>query len=174
MAKWFTTFTKGLIKQVAFKKGSKIVGASNVDDFIEKWKNLQPDERDFIRKYLRRESREYIRLQKMVREGLIKKELNRALSSSDGEIIDMYEQFFMFENEVERYDINSKSGNFKYLEYHPKTKICFICMENGRLLYPFFNVPKTKAMVLADIGGTYMWNYFGKHYSANPQNWIRK
>lgn len=60
------------------------------------------------------------------------------------------------------------------LIYKKKSKTALIKMKGGKMLYPFYNVPKSKVIDLLLFNGRFMWSYFGKHYSANPKHWIRK
>lgn len=61
------------------------------------------------------------------------------------------------------------------LIYKKKSKTALIKMKDGTIpFYPFYNVPKSKVIDLLLFNGEYMWSYFGRRYSANPNHWIRK
>lgn len=61
------------------------------------------------------------------------------------------------------------------LIYKKKSKTALIKMKDGTIpFYPFYNVPKSKVIDLLLFNGEYMWSYFGRKYSANPNHWIRK
>lgn len=61
------------------------------------------------------------------------------------------------------------------LIYKKKSRTALIKMKDGTIpFYPFYNVPKDKVIDLLLFNGKYMWSYFGRRYSANPNHWIPK
>lgn len=176
LSKIAQTFALKLLKGVRKSKIGRIIGSQKLtpDNISKIWDNLTPEKRDEIRKSFIKQTRLLNDLQKIMEKGLMKRELGRALSTQERSLIDMYEFFVMFEEKVERKKVHSKSGWLIWAEYHPKTKTCFIKMRNGRIIYPFFRVPKSKWLALCVLGGDFMWDKFGRLYSARPQNWQRK
>lgn len=143
--------------------------------FRRDFDKLTPRQRDALREYAK-SNPNYAKLTAIVKERvgslLEKRELGGKLSTFDKKTLDLYSNFFQYEQKRERIYIKDSSWLI-WAEYDPRTKTCFIKMKNGSIIYPFFNVPKTKWLLIETGRGKYMWDWFGKHYSARPSNWIR-
>lgn len=143
--------------------------------FRRDFKNLTPRQRDKLREYAKN-NKNYEKLtsglKNYVGNALEKYDSGKRLSSQEKKALNLYDTFFAYETKKERIYINDSSWLW-WAEYEPQTKTVFIKMSRGTTIYPFFKVPKTKWLLLQTGRGKYMWDYFGKHYSARPQNWIR-
>lgn len=108
-------------------------------------------------------------------QNILKKDMyNKPLSSSEREMLNFYEKMTDNPNEsVEWLNIKSRSGNFIKAGYYKASKRCVVHMRRGKGYYTFYRVPRTKWLALCDVGGRYMWDWFGQKYSTNPRHWIR-
>lgn len=155
--------------------------------FFKKWSKLSPRERDQLR-YVINQDKDIQREKELSIEELkkiiIKQIQNSPISSNEFSFLKQYEDLFLNEKEpiIEKYDKGetfdiSDSSWISTVIYYPDTKKVRLLIENQngvKKWYNFFNVPKTKYLALIQLGGKYMWDYFGKHYSLNPQHWVRK
>lgn len=137
---------------------------------LSKWKKKKVVEE------LRKEVREKESpLSKIVKE-VLRKDLNNVkLTKDEKNILNKYEEITDVQGDGwEWMDIKSKSRNFVEAGYHKKSKRCIVKMKRGKQYYTFYKVPRTKWLAVCDIGGRYMWDWFGQHYSTNPSHWIRR
>ena len=116
-----------------------------------------------------------------LQKALINRDRGRKLGKRQNEALD-YFTLIEFSSRLDEKSNNRywyfklKSSFLKYGVYDTWTKMCYLYMKNkAHRTYTFFNVPQTKMRVLiaADSAGTYMWDYFGNHYSINKRHWIR-
>lgn len=155
--------------------------------FFKKWSKLKPRERDELRYIINqdKEIQKYKELsQEELRKIIIKQIQNSPISSSEFSFLKQYEDLFLNEKEpiIEKYDKGhsfdiSDSSWISTVIYYPDTKRVRLLIENQngvKKWYNFYNVPKTKYLTLIELGGKFMWDYFGKHYSLNPSHWVRK
>lgn len=95
------------------------------------------------------------------------------LSYLEGKKLKWYENYFV------SYGVNiiktPRSRWVRWVSYNTVTKIAHIKMVRGKIVYPFFNVPKYKFLLflLKVSAGKYMWDEFGQKFSLNPERWIR-
>ena len=111
-------------------------------------------------------------IRKEVNRILLKDFFNKRLSKEERDILSIYEKF-SDDPKTKTETQYVKSSWIIWAEYHKPTKQVKVNMVRGKTIYTFYNVPRTKWLALRDIGGKFMWDWFGKHYSTNPQNWIR-
>lgn len=156
-------------------------------NFFKSWKKLSPSERDTIRKFVSQD-KEVQRLKELSKNELqkvLQKDFtNQPLSTNEKTFLVAYEDLFVNDKEpmINKYDKNhmfdkANSSWISTVIYYPENKRVRLLIENKngwKKWYNFYNVPKTKYLTLIEIGGKYMWDYFGKHYSLNPYRWIRK
>lgn len=155
--------------------------------FFKKWNKLKPKERDEIRKIIiqDKEVQEYKKLsQEQLKKTIINQIKNSPISSNDFTFLKQYESLFLNEKEpiIEKYNKEhrfniSNSSWISTIIYYPDTKRVKLLIENQngvKKWYNFYNVPKTKYLALIELGGKFMWDYFGKHYSLNPRHWVRQ
>lgn len=96
------------------------------------------------------------------------------ISTIDKQFIDFAKNILIDDDNQDEVYYFKNSSWLIMLIYKKKSQTVLIKMKNGKMLYPFYNVPKDKVIDLLLFNGKFMWSDFGKHYSANPQHWIRK
>lgn len=167
----------GIFKKIRKPKKGAVKTFSNKKQVLEAFDKLGVKAKDDIRGQLldlaiKGKINGFGKFKSFVNKALIKKDSGKPLTSQEKKAINQYDKLLNKEEGVERVNVNSKW--IIWAEYHKKTKVVYMSMKRGKIIYPFFNVPRTKWLMLVTSGGTYMWDYFGKHYSARPYNWIRK
>lgn len=153
--------------------------------FFKKWYKLPIYQKDLITELLNRDRA----IQKIVEKELdktlktiLQKDIkNVPLSTVEKNFLEKYKELFLKKKRPiysnNRIFAISESSWITNVIYYPMTKQVrlFISNKNGvKKWYTFYNVPKTKYLSLVKLGGKYMWDYFGKHYSLNPRHWIRE
>ena len=115
---------------------------------------------------------------------LVKENTNKPLTTYEKDFLNNYQELFVNDKEpqITKYERQefavSNSSWIKTVIYYPDTKRVKLLIVNQKGFevkwYNFYNVPKTKYLALVNLGGKFMWDYFGKHYSLNPYHWVRK
>lgn len=111
------------------------------------------------------------KMRSSINQVLLKNFYDKKLSSNERDLLNLYERFTDNEHKVEIQYV--KSSWIIKAQYIKKSKEVYVWMVRSRKIYVFYNVPRTKWLALTKIGGKYMWDYFGKHYSTNPTHWLR-
>lgn len=114
----------------------------------------------------------YDKLKKEVGRLVLRKESGGRITTFQEKKLNLFAQIAIPDKEA--LEIRFDSSWLLWAKYIPQSKTLFIAMKSGKIIYPFFRVPKTKVLLLEEINGKFMWDYFGKHYSANPKHWIRR
>lgn len=104
----------------------------------------------------------------------LKELVGKKLSTSDKKFREFVDNVLVDDDGKDEVYYFKNSKWLIMLIYKKKSKTALIKMKGGKMLYPFYNVPKTKVIDLLLFNGKYMWSYFGRHYSANPRHWIPK
>lgn len=155
--------------------------------FFRGWKQMSPQVKDKIRKKAL-EKKEVQELkeksQEELKRVLVKENTNKPLTTYEKDFLNNYQELFVNDKEpqilkYERQEFAvSNSSWIKTVIYYPDTKRVKLLIVNQKGFevkwYNFYNVPKTKYLALVNLGGKFMWDYFGKHYSLNPYHWVRK
>lgn len=153
----------------------KVENVVKVLDFITKDTKQRDRLRNIILSNISKRksySDRYERLKKEVGQLALIKESGGRLTTFQEKKLNLFAQLTIPERET--MEIRFDSSWLLWAKYIPSSKTLFIAMKNGKIIYPFFRVPKTKVLMLEEINGKFMWDYFGKHYSANPSHWIRR
>lgn len=99
----------------------------------------------------------------------------RKISTIDKQFMDFVDNVLIDNDNQDEVYYFKNSSWLIMLIYKKKSKTALIKMKDGTIpFYPFYNVPKSKVIDLLLFNGEYMWSYFGRRYSANPNHWIRK
>lgn len=99
----------------------------------------------------------------------------KKISTIDKQFMDFVENVLIDNDNQDEVYYFKNSSWLIMLIYKKKSKTALIKMKDGTIpFYPFYNVPKSKVIDLLLFNGEYMWSYFGRRYSANPNHWIRK
>ena len=99
----------------------------------------------------------------------------KKISTIDKQFMDFMENVLIDNDNQDEVYYFKNSSWLIMLIYKKKSKTALIKMKDGTIpFYPFYNVPKSKVIDLLLFNGEYMWSYFGRRYSANPNHWIRK
>lgn len=104
----------------------------------------------------------------------LKEFVGKKLSTNDIKFKDFVDNILIDDDNNDEVYYFKNSSWLIMLIYKKKSKTALIKMKKGKMLYPFYNVPKEKVIDLLLFNGRFMWSYFGRHYSANPEHWIRK
>lgn len=155
--------------------------------FFKSWKKVSPRVKDKIRKEAmgKKEVKELKeKSQKELTKVLIKENTNKPLTTNEKDFLNNYEELFVndIEPQILQYEKQelavSNSSWIKTIIYYPDSKRVKLLIVNEKGFdvkwYNFYNVPKSKYLSLVKLGGKFMWDYFGKHYSLNPHHWVRK
>lgn len=99
----------------------------------------------------------------------------KKISTIDKQFMDFVENVLIDNDNQDEVYYFKNSSWLIMLIYKKKSKTALIKMKDGTIpFYPFYNVPKSKVIDLLLFNGEYMWSYFGRRYSSNPNHWIRK
>ena len=112
------------------------------------------------------------KVNKEINKALKKDFFNKQLSTSEKDILNWYARVSDIPSESEEF-VKVNSSWIISAKYIKKVKQVKITTKRGKGLYTFYKVPRTKWLALVRIGGKYMWDYFGFHYSTNPNRWVR-
>lgn len=108
------------------------------------------------------------------RKVIAKEERGLKLSTQEQMFRKFFDEILVEDNKRDEVFYFDNSSFLVMLIYKKGSKTALIRMKGGKMLYPFYNVPRTKVIKLILENGKFMWDYFGKHYSTNPKHWIRK
>lgn len=153
-----------IFTQKSFEKALETLNISDKDDLLKAIKEVL-SKQSFSWSIINKVNKE-------INKALKKDFFNKQLSTSERDILNWYARVSDIPSESEEF-VKVNSGWIISAKYIKKVKQVQITTKRGRGLYTFYKVPRTKWLALVRIGGKYMWDYFGFHYSTNPNRWVR-
>lgn len=153
-----------IFTQKSFDKALDTLNISERDDLLKAVKEVLTKQ-NFTGSIVNKVNRE-------INKALKKDFFNKQLSTSEKDILNWYARVSDIPSESEEF-VKVNSSWIISAKYIKKTKQVKITTKRGKCLYTFYKVPRTKWLALVRIGGKYMWDYFGFHYSTNPNRWVR-
>ena len=155
-----TTFTKN-----SFNKALDSLGVKDRDDLAKSIQEVLSSKK-FSSPTIRKVNSE-------INKALKKNFYDQQLTTSEKDFLNWYEKVSNVPSEKLEW-VNVDSSWIIKAQYRKATKEVVLNTKRGKGIYVFYNVPRTKWLALVRIGGKFMWDWFGRHYSTNPRYWIRR
>lgn len=172
------------INKLSQKDITKLSKKITLKDIVEIYSKINEQQKDQLRRAIYKGvassnwklREEYEQFMKSIRVALRKKARNQAMTYNQVKLVEIARDLLINKNQTNKY-IPGRSSWIIAIKYTPSSKLMWVKMVRGKVIYKFPNVGDIDYLALitcAGTQGTFWWKEWYWRFSINASRWNRK